>query len=187
METFNPSGFGFAYGTNSVGGPPTTTMLTSGSQTTPIFIGDPISISGGFARQGLAADTNQLIGIVVNYKTKKSFGNWFFEISAPNYIAPNTVAELEYIPLLGNKFYIQSDGVLDETCIGKVADFVVGAGSTLYGTSGVALDASTVGQVGANQLRILGKSDQPGNDWGGYMILLVEFVSSADLSSSNIS
>jgi len=73
-------------------------------------------------------------------------------------------------------FMIQADDTLAQTALGANAAIVQTAGTSVFGKSRNALDASSVATTDTLPLRIVGLADMPGNEWGdAYTIVLVKF------------
>ena len=178
-----PTGFklvnSFA-GAESVG---TIEIYVDSSNATAIFKGDAISIEAdGNAKRSASADGGIVAGIAVAISTIDSFGNR----KPALYLPATTAGYIQYVPAApGMTFEIQADDMVAQTAIGATADFALGSGgSTLTGISSYQLDASDVGT--GQQLRILGKVNKPGNDWGQYVKILVCFVESIFQNNTTI-
>lgn len=73
-------------------------------------------------------------------------------------------------------YRIQADGSIAQAGIGDQADFVnPGTGDSTTGLSSAQIDATLVGAASNAQLRIVGLSEEPDNEWGdSYTTVLVQ-------------
>jgi len=71
-------------------------------------------------------------------------------------------------------FEIQSTGTFAATAINQNADITVGSGNTIYGTSGMQLDYTTINTISA-QLRVIGISHSVKSELGLYTKALCMF------------
>jgi hypothetical protein len=115
-----------------------------------------------------AAATNVPTGIVVGFKPTPDTQNISYRLA-------NTLREVLVIDSADIAFEMQSDGIGLSTDVGKYADIAVGAGSTLFGNSGMYINHSTIGS--GTTLRIDGISYvSDSNDLGVYTKFICSFV-----------
>jgi hypothetical protein len=100
----------------------------------------------------------------------------FSKMWPANLVASEIVAYVWTDPLI--VYEIQANGSLAMTSIGDQADFVnPGTGSTVTGGSSAQISTTLAGAGSQGQLRIVGKSLQPDNDWGDtYTIVQVQIA-----------
>lgn len=147
--------------------------VVASGDATALFLGDFVKGTGSSVANELgymlpivtqAAATDVLTGVVVGF--------------APN---PNDLTKV-YRPASTLRtvyvcddpyaiFEIQSNAATDGSEFMANADIVVGAGNTIFATSGMQLDYSSVGTA-SGQLRILGMPQRPDNEVGLYCKLL---------------
>lgn len=132
-----------------------------------LFVGDCVKLTGTGATNELgqalpivaqAAAEEVLVGVVVGFMPHSSYLGQIYRTASTLrtvYVCDDPYAIFE----------IQTNGVGAVTDFGSNADIVVGAGNTIYGTSGMELDEASVTAATA-QLRILGLSQRPDNELG---------------------
>lgn len=135
------------------------TYFVPASDSTAIFIGDPVIIAGGGDANGVptcalaTAATGRVTGVCVGIRPG---GNG--SIIAPRYRAASTA---EYILVADDPdllFEVQEDsdaGALAATNIGQNISLIAGSGSTTTGQSGWMLDSSTAATTNTLQMRIV--------------------------------
>lgn len=143
------------------------------SDATALFIGDPVkgvtnsSDANGVPTVTRAAAGNTIIGSVVGVM---SYGQKTRLQSDPVYRAASTEAYLCVADDPELMFEIQEDDVGGAMAIGaggRNADFIVAAGNTTSGYSGVMLDSSTMAVTNTLGLRIHRPVDRADNVVGG--------------------
>jgi len=144
-----------------------------------IFIGDVVSVkSGGDLDAATADDANIVYGVVVGIvdENKVPAGHPNSTISTKYLPSGDTGFLLVALALPGAKFRVQASTgtALAATDRFACANHVAGTGSTTTGRSGHELN-STVVTGSAAQCCILDKVDEPGNDWGAHVDLVVTF------------
>jgi len=132
-----------------------------------LFLGDFVTHEGTSAlgddgenhpvvAQAEATDT--IVGVVVGFFASREFEN-------QNYRTASTLRTVFVCDDPYATFEIQSDGVGDVGDVGSNAEITVGTGSTVFGTSGMELQESSV-TASTAQLRILEFSPRPDNEIG---------------------
>lgn len=147
----------------------------SAGDSTALFIGDPVIISGTGDAKGVpgctrstAASAGRITGVVCGIANDESLP------------ASNDMLELGYRPASTAGYVLVCDdpnvlyeieedsvgGALAVTAIGLNADLVAAAGSTFTRNSGFMLDSSTAATTATLQLRIVGLEQRPDNEVG---------------------
>lgn len=138
------------------------------SDSTALFLGDPVIIAGGADADGVATVTrataaggNYLLGAVVAVEPETRDSTTYRAASTLRYVYVADDPDLV--------FEMQEDavgGALAAADVGLNADLVAGNGSTATGWSGFQIDTSTKATTNTLQLRILGFSQKVGNEIG---------------------
>ena len=142
-----------------------------------IFSGDPMVLTGTGRRVILASagNANLIVGIFAGVRFTDARGDVQFQ---PNWISGEVGTGLQrgednpealVYDDPRSEFIIQVSGAagLAEIDVGQLANFVAGAGSAFTGRSAYELDRTTL-NASARQLRILGLSRIPENDYGEF-------------------
>lgn len=158
-----------------------TRYFVPASDSTALFLGDPVVIAGSADADGVATVTRAtaaggafLLGPVVAVEPADG-ANSGGRDSLP-YRAASTAA---YVYVADNPdlvFEMQEDavgGALAAADVGLNADLVAGTGSTVTGLSAFQLDTSTKATTNTLQLRILGFVQSPDNEIGANAKVLV--------------
>lgn len=133
---------------------------------TALFVGDLVKLSTtgdseGYTTVVQATATGAVIGVVVGFETDPA------DLNTPQYRKAST-RRIVYVADDPNLILeAQEDGDTDplETAdIGLNVDFVVGAGSTVTGASGMQIDSSTHNTTATLPLRLLGLAQRPDNE-----------------------
>lgn len=155
------------------------TYFVPATDTTAIFIGDPVKLAGGegtlnpddlaLPTATKAASTEVVIGVCVGVIPKPdALGTLYRPASTAQYIMvdvdPSTV------------FLVQGDSqTWDATDPGNNANFTASTGVTTTGVSNLVLNQSTAATTATLDFQILGSAPIVGNDLtGGYPLLLVK-------------
>lgn len=166
----NPSGgYGFAPVGNVQGGPyngeTIRAYIAATTVTTAVFVGDVVKYTGagssdGYAEVTLAAATDAPWGVVTGVEAIKT------NLEANNYRPASTAAYLRLAPVDGTLFKVRMNGsgTSNEALIGSTTIYVVAAGSTVTGYSGILLSATDAGTSVADEVRIIGMVDRADND-----------------------
>ena len=133
------------------------------TDTTAAFIGDAVKLGGssssGYATVTQCAAGDPVYGVVTSFEANPdSLGDQYRKASTARFcqVAP---AHLSY-------FEVQSDDdttALAEASVGLNANFVVGSGSTTYGTSGMELDSDSASTTNTLDLQIVALVDRADN------------------------
>lgn len=110
-----------------------------------LFKGDPVILAGGYITIGTAGSA--VSGVFWGCKYINAIGTYIFSPYWPASTSTfNTAgAECFVVDATSTLFNIQLSGTgIAQTNIGNNANFVAGAGSTITGVSGYALDSTTV-------------------------------------------
>lgn len=157
--------FGFR-AVNYMGGPYTGQTIRAYVPTTasegPLFIGDVVTLIGtatsdGYPHVKEAAATEAAYGVIAGFDPNPD------NLSQP-YRAASTARYCQVVPVVGNVFEAQFDGVSEAADVGLNTTFVVGAGSTVTGRSTTELSATSVGTTVASEIKILAFVDRTDND-----------------------
>jgi len=166
----NPSGgYGFAPVGSLQGGPysgETVRVYSAGTTaTTGIFVGDVVKYNGagttdGYPHVVLTAATDNPWGVITGIEAIPT------NLEANNYKPGGSNAYLRMVPVDGNKFKVRMNGsgTANEALIGSTSIYVVAAGSTVTGFSGILLSATDAGTSIADEVRILAMVDRADND-----------------------
>lgn len=130
---------------------------------TAAFIGDPVILDGssnsGYPGVSQCAAGEPVFGVVTAFEADPDgLGN--------QYRLASTLRFCQVVPAVGNYFEIQSDDdttALAEASVGLNADYIVAAGSTVYGVSGVELNSNTAATTTTLDLQIVGLVDRADN------------------------
>lgn len=166
------SAFGFKY-VNSLGGycVPARRYFIPSTDSTAVFVGDPVKLAGSADGQGIAtvaqaAAGDKVVGVVVGVDQVRDVGDANFSLYRT--YRPASIGMYVWVIDDPNAiFEIQADddsATLAATDIGLNADFIVGSGSTVNGVSGVELDTSTKATTSTLGLRIQGLVQRPDNE-----------------------
>lgn len=146
------------------------------SDSTALFVGDPVIIAGGADADGLstvtratAASAGRITGAVVGFRPDASvIANGYRVASVAGYVLVSDDPDQVY--------EIQEDavgGALAAADVGLNADLVAGSGSTVTKASGFQLDTSTKATTATLQLRVLGFQRRADNEIGANAKVLV--------------
>lgn len=158
-------------------GPAVRRYFVPSSDSTALFIGDPVVIAGGAdanltaatVTRATAAGGNRITGVVVGFEPSAS-------IEALGYRAASTDAYVLVTDDPMQLFEIQEDsvgGALAAADIGLNADLVAGTGNVYTKRSGFMLDTSTKATTNTLQLRIVSLVDRADNEVGAQAKVLV--------------
>ena len=165
----NPSGgFGFApIGRNGgvYNGVTERAYIAATTVTTAVFVGDVVKMTGagssdGYPEVTLCAATDAPWGVVVGTEAIPT------NLEANNYRPASTAAYLRVVPVEDNFFKVRMNGsgTANEALIGSTTIYVVAAGSTVTGYSGILLSATDAGTSVADEVRIVAMADRADND-----------------------
>lgn len=118
-----------------------------------IYRGDFVILTSSGTVSVATAGATNLIGVAAEYKTGN--GQTILVYDDPNIV-----------------FNVQASGDAQLTNIGNNADIVATTGNTLTRISKHVLDSTNYGTSTA-QLRVIGKVNEPNNEWGNYCDLEV--------------
>lgn len=140
--------------------------IVPASDGTALFVGDLVKLSTAGSDEGYtaviqAAASDACIGVVVGFEIVPG------SLDTPQYRAASTKRVVMVADDPNLVFEAQEDGDTDplETAdIGLNVNFVVAAGSTTTGASGMQIDSSTHNTTATLPLRLLGLSQKPDNE-----------------------
>lgn len=151
-----------------------TRYFVPASDSTALFLGDPVIIAGSADADGVATVTrataaggNYLLGPVVAVDPVEGAGAGGRD--STTYRAASTARYVWVADDPDLEFEIQEDGVggaLAAANVGQNVDLVAGTGSTITGRSAFQADSSTAATTNTLQLRILGFSKTVDNEVG---------------------
>lgn len=138
------------------------------SDSTALYIGDPVIIAGSADADGVATVTKAtaaggayMLGPVVSVEPITRDSTTYREASTARYVWVADNPDLVFL--------VQEDGVggaLAAADVGLNADWIAGSGSTVTGLSGAMLDTSTKATTNTLQLRIQGFAQSVDNEVG---------------------
>jgi hypothetical protein len=134
------------------------------ADTTAAFIGDAVTLDGsgstdGYTGVSQAATTEQVFGVVTAFEANP-------DGLSDQYRKASTKRYCQVAQSVGTYFEVQENGADDALAvadIGMNAPFVVAAGSTAYGTSGMELNAASEATTSTLDLQIVGLVDRADN------------------------
>lgn len=158
------------------------TYFVPASDSTALFIGDPVIIAGGGDTNGVstvtrAAAGDRITGVVVGFQPLATAGATELGYRAASTACYVLVAD---DPML--VFEAEEDavgGAMAAADIGLNVDLVAAAGSTAFRRSGYLLDSSTKATTSA-QLRVVGFSQRVNNVIGSNPLVLVSIVEATE-------
>lgn len=130
---------------------------------TALFVGDLVKLAGSADTNGLrsvaqAAAGDPVVGVVVGFDVDPT------NLNTPQYRAASTARVVYVADDPSIIFEAQADDALAAADHGLNVNFVVGAGSTLTGASGMEVDSSTKATTAALPLKFIGWSNKQGNE-----------------------
>lgn len=133
------------------------------SDGTATFIGDAVQLGGssdtGYPTVVQGASGTAVFGVVVSFEADPDgLGN--------QYRLASTKRFCQVVTVDSTYFEVQSDddtAALDGDAVGLNADFIVGAGDTVYGLSGMELDSNTALSTATLDLQIVSLVDRADN------------------------
>lgn len=132
------------------------------SDGTATFIGDAVKLGGSSdtgAPTVIQAEAGDAVfGVVVSFEPEQA--------TDPQYRAASTKRFCQVATVDNTYFEVQSDddtSALTEAQVGLNADFIVGAGDTIYGLSGMELDSSSAAATATLDLQIVGLVNREDN------------------------
>lgn len=140
---------------------------------TAIYVGDMVLLDGSGSTAGIASVTKAtaagaVIGPVVGKVIDPT------NLNTPQYRAASTAAFVYVADSPDLLFEVQSSASLTATAIGLNANLVDAGGSTITGTSGETIDATSVTTTTTAQFKIVGFTQRIDNEPGTAVKLLVK-------------
>lgn len=151
-----------------------TRYFVPASDSTALYLGDPVQIAGSADADGIATVTrataaggNYMLGAVVGVDPVEGAGAGGRD--STTYRAASTARYVWVADDPDLVFEMQEDGVggaLAATNIGQNIDLIAGTGSTVTGLSAFQADSSTAATTNTLQLRLIGFAQKIGNEPG---------------------
>lgn len=182
--TATSSPFGFRVASQSSGGEIRNVAgFIDPANTTPIYMGDPVSLQGtGYIAKTVPGVSNGLVGIFAGCEYTDASGQrqvrayWTGEASATNIVAYYTMDPTII-------YEVQADGPVSLANIGEQCTFTASTGTAVTGQSNATLSASSLSSGTASQFRVVGAFLSADNAFGDaftivqVQIALHQFVS----------
>lgn len=146
---------------------PLRTYHVPSSNTTALYVGDPVTITGTGDSMGYpdvvaaTAATGRITGVVQGFRPNSPFPGKFLPAGVEGYVLVSDDPTALY--------EVQEDaigGALTETSIGLNASLIAGAGNGFTGQSGWLLDSSTAATTATLQVRIVELQHRADNEKG---------------------
>lgn len=152
------------------------------SDSTALFIGDPVVKAGSADAAGLAsvtraATTGAITGVVIGFLPDATG-------VIPKYRAASTAGYVLVCVDPAMEYEIQEAAGLAAADIGLNANLASGSGNTYTGNSGFMLDAATKATTATLQLKIVGARQAPDNVLGAYNKIRVKINNSTEVAAS---
>lgn len=129
--------------------------------TTAAFIGDAVTLGGtslsGYPTIAQAAAGDPVFGVVTAFEADPDGLKNQYRLASTQRFCQVATAD-------NNLFEAQDDGTLDITSVGLNANFIVAAGSTAYGISGMEVNSTTEATTNTLDLQLVGIVDRADND-----------------------
>jgi hypothetical protein len=158
------------------------TMYVPASDSTALFIGDPVIKAGSADANGIpsvtrAATTGAITGVVQGFLPDATG-------TVPKSRAASTAAYVLVSTDPNMVYEIQNAAGLTAADVGLNANLASGSGSTVTGLSGFQLDDATKATTSTLQLKILGAPQRPDNAFGANNKVLVKINNSTEVAAS---
>lgn len=143
-----------------------------------LFVGDVVSkAAAGDVEPATANDGNTVVGVVTAiYDTAGTPIGHPNSSIATKYLASGSSGIVTVaLGLPDAMFRVQASGATNAADVFNTANHVVGTGNVTTARSVSELDTSSQSSSGSAQLLIIDKVDDPSNDWGENVMLLVVF------------
>jgi hypothetical protein len=142
------------------------TYSVPATDSTAIYIGDPVKIAGGADADGvatvtLASSTNALVGVVVGVKAVTRSSNIYREASVARYVQVATDPDLVY-----EVQEVSGGTALTAAAVGLNANWTGSSGSTITGRSDIELDNATEATTATLDFQLLGLAQRDDNTFG---------------------
>lgn len=154
---------------------PTSRFRIPSSDSTAVYIGDPVILAGTSDAKGIpdviratAGATNYVTGVVVSVEAVTNDSTVYRAASTERYVYVSNHPDTIYA--------IQGDASATPATgdVGNNADFTFTvAGETVYGNSGAQISTTSIDTDATKQLRIVGFVQDPSNEVGAYAKYLV--------------
>ena len=136
------------------------------SDGTALFVGDLVKASATADSEGVrgviqAAASDAVLGVVVGFESSMT------SLDTPQYRVASTLRYALVVDDPNVIFEAQEDGATDPLEMvdaGLNVDFVVGAGSTTTGASGMQIDSNTEAVTATLPLKLIGPAKRPDNE-----------------------
>ncbi len=152
------------------------------ADSTALFVGDPVVLSGTADANGLAAVTRAGVngpftGVVAGFLPDGT-------TNMVGYRAASTAAQVLVVRDMDTEFEVQADAALTAADIGLNASLVIATGTPATRRSAVKLDAATKATTATLGVKILGLSQTPGNEFGAFNKVRVKLNQHSDAAAS---
>lgn len=158
------------------------TFYVPASDSTALYIGDPVLKAGSADANGVAsvtraAATGAITGVVVGFLPDGT-------ATMPAYRAASTLAYVLVCTDPAQEYEIQENTGIAAADVGLNANMATGSGSSYGKQSGFVLDATTKATTSTLQLKIIGAAQRPDNVLGAYNKLRVKINNSTEVAAS---
>jgi len=137
--------------------------VIAAADSTSTFVGDPVILDGssseGYAGVSQCANAETVFGVVTGFEANPDSLSDQYRKAQTKRFCQVATADATY-------FEVQEDGAdgeLPEASVGLNADYIVAAGSTVYGVSGFELEAATDDTTSTLDCQIVGLVDRADN------------------------
>jgi len=145
------------------------------SDSTAIYLGDPVKLAGsadsrGIATVALASSGDKVVGVMVGKAEATRDDTLYREADTAEYIL--------VCPVDGMLFEAQEDstgGALAATNVGQNISWTGSGGDSVYGTSNIEIDSSTAATTNTLALQVVALADREDNEIGTNAKWLVRF------------
>lgn len=138
--------------------------VIAAADSTATFIGDAVKLAGtsinGAPTVAQCAAGDPVFGVVTGFEADPTNLEAKYRLASTERYCAVTPADSTY-------FMVQDDGTLAITSAGLNANFVVGTGNTIYGTSAMEIDSTTEATTNTLDLQLVAPVNRVDNDGTG--------------------
>lgn len=131
------------------------------ADTVAAFVGDAVKLGGtslnGAPTVEQAAAGDDVLGVVMSFDADPDNLAAQYRLASTQRYCKVATADSTY-------FQVQDDGTIGITSAGLNADFIVGSGSTIFGTSGMEIDSTTEATTNTLDLQLVAPVSREDND-----------------------
>ena len=131
------------------------------ADTTAAFIGDAVTLdgssTGGYPGVTQSVAGGDVFGVVTAFEANP-------DALSDQYRKASTLRYAQVTPAIGSYFEVQDDGTITAASSGLNANFIVAAGDTAYGISGMEIDSTTEATTNTLDLQLVMPVDRADND-----------------------